>query len=161
MKILYVNHTSEVSGAERSLLDLLTALPATTRPRVAAPPGRLLTAVAGLGIDTTPIVGTAGSLRLHPVHTSRAAAEIGLAAIQVRRAAHRHGVDLIHANSIRAGIVVGLARAADNRARPRLPAAGSHHQRDDANDRVDRDDRGCELSIHGSSDGGGRARRAS
>lgn len=112
MKILYVNHTSEVSGAERSLLDLLAALPATTRPRVAAPPGRLLTAVAGLGIDTTPIVGTAGSLRLHPVHTSRAAAEIGLAAIQVRRAAHRHGVDLIHANSIRAGIVVGLARAA-------------------------------------------------
>jgi glycosyltransferase involved in cell wall biosynthesis len=112
MKILYVNHTSEVSGGERSLLDLLRALPATARPHVAAPPGRLLTAVARLGIDTTPIVGTAGSLRLHPVHTSRAAAEIGLAAIQVRRAAQRHDVDVIHANSIRAGIVVALARAA-------------------------------------------------
>jgi glycosyltransferase involved in cell wall biosynthesis len=112
MRILYVNHTSEVSGGERSLLSLLAALPDTAGLRVAAPQGRFLAAVEDLGIAVTPILGTAGSLRLHPVHTPRAVAELSVAASQVRRAARRHGAELIHANSIRAGIVVGLARGA-------------------------------------------------
>ena len=109
MRILYVNHTAEVSGAERSLLNLLAALPDTVTPCVATPPGRLATAVADLGIQTTTIVGTAGSLRVHPVNTPVALAEMSAAAVQVRRAARRHGAELLHANSIRAGVVLGLA----------------------------------------------------
>lgn len=109
MNVLYVNHTEVISGAERSLLSLLAGLPDELAPLVACPPGRLSEAVRALGIPTTAIAGTAGSLRLHPLHTPRALAELSLAAAQVRRAAHRHRAEVVHANSIRAGIVLGLA----------------------------------------------------
>jgi glycosyltransferase involved in cell wall biosynthesis len=109
MRVLYVNHTSEVSGAEHSLLSLLAALPDTVHARVATPPGRLAGAVEELGIPVTPIAGTAGSLRLHLLHTPRALAEMTVAAAQVRRASSQHGADVVHANSIRAGIVLGIA----------------------------------------------------
>jgi glycosyltransferase involved in cell wall biosynthesis len=110
VRVLYVSHTAVVSGGERSLLDLLAALPGTVEPLLATPPGPLQALAEQRGIATTPITGTAGSLRLHPAHTPRALAEMALAAIQVRRAAYRHGADLVHANSIRGGIVLALAR---------------------------------------------------
>jgi glycosyltransferase involved in cell wall biosynthesis len=112
VKVLYVNHTAEVSGAEHSLLTLLAAPPETVSPLVGAPRGRLAGAVAELGIPVTTIRGTAGSLRLHPLHTPRALAELSAAAWQVRRAARRERPDVVHANSIRAGIVLALARLA-------------------------------------------------
>lgn len=110
MDVLYVNHTAEVGGGERSLLTLLAGRTEGLRPCVATPAGPLAAAVRGLGIATTPIIGTAGSLRAHPLHTPRALGELSLAALQVRRAARRRGVRLIHANSVRAGIALGLAR---------------------------------------------------
>ncbi len=122
MRVLYVNHTAEVSGAERSLLSLLAALPDTVQPRVGAPRGRLSAAVEELDIPTATITGTAGSLRLHPLHTPRALAELSAASWQVRRVARRHRVEVVHANSIRAGIVLALARLA--------PAATVVHVRD-------------------------------
>jgi glycosyltransferase involved in cell wall biosynthesis len=122
VRVLYVNHTAQVSGAERSLLSLLAALPETVQPLLATPPGRLSVAVEELGVPTTPLTGTAGSLRLHPLHTPRALAELSAAALQVRRAARRTGVEVVHANSIRAGLVLALARLA--------PAATVVHVRD-------------------------------
>jgi L-malate glycosyltransferase len=110
VKVLYVSHTAVVSGAERSLLDLLVALPATVHPLLATPPGPLQALAQQRGVPTTAITGTAGSLRVHPLHTPRALAEMAVAAWQVRRAAARHGADVVHANSIRAGIVLGFAR---------------------------------------------------
>jgi glycosyltransferase involved in cell wall biosynthesis len=110
VKVLYVNHTAEVSGSERSMLTLLAALPARVEALVASPPGKLADAVQSLGIAVTPITSTAGSLRLHPVQTPRALAELSAAAWQVHRAAARHGAEVVHANSIRAGIELGLAR---------------------------------------------------
>jgi glycosyltransferase involved in cell wall biosynthesis len=109
VNVLYVNHTEVVSGAERSLLSLLGGLPAEVAALVASPRGRLSEAVERLGVPTTAITGTAGSLRLHPLHTPRALAELSLAGVQVRRAAARHRADVVHANSIRAGIVLALA----------------------------------------------------
>ena len=122
MRVLYVNHTAEVSGAEHSLLSLLAALPETVRPSVGAPRGRLSAAVEDLGIPVTPLTGTSGSLRLHPLHTPRALAELSAAAWQVRRLARRQRPEVVHANSIRAGIVLALARLA--------PAATVVHVRD-------------------------------
>jgi glycosyltransferase involved in cell wall biosynthesis len=122
MRVLYVNHTGEVSGGERSLLDLLASLPGEVEPLVATPPGRLREAVRELGIPTTAITGTAGSLRLHPLHTPQAVAEMSRAAFQVRRASARHRSEVVHANSIRAGIVLALARPG--------PAATVVHVRD-------------------------------
>jgi glycosyltransferase involved in cell wall biosynthesis len=122
VRALYVNHTAAISGAERSLLGLLAALPDTVHPTVAAPRGPLSGAVEELGIPLAPIVGTAGSLRLHPLHTPRALAELSAAAWQVRRLARRHRPDVVHANSIRAGVVLALARLA--------PTATVVHARD-------------------------------
>jgi glycosyltransferase involved in cell wall biosynthesis len=110
MKVLYTNHTGSVSGSERSLLTLLACLPPDVHARVATPAGPLADAVRELGIPVSEITATAGSLRLHPVQTPRALTEIGIAAVQVQRAARRHGAQVVHANSIRAGIELGLAR---------------------------------------------------
>jgi L-malate glycosyltransferase len=109
MRVLFVNHTAVVSGGERSLLELLSALDADVEPLLATPRGALAELAERRGIATTPIAGTAGSLRLHPLHTPRALLEMALAAWQVRRAAARHGAEVVHANSIRAGVVLALA----------------------------------------------------
>jgi glycosyltransferase involved in cell wall biosynthesis len=122
MRVLYVNHTAAVSGAERSLLALLAALPPSVDPLVASPRGRLSDAVEQLGLATTTIADTAGSLRVHPLHTPRALAEMSFAALQIGRAARRHRAEIVHANSIRAGLELALARAG--------PAASVVHVRD-------------------------------
>ena len=41
MRVLFVNHTSEVSGAERSLLTLITALGSSVEANLACPAGDL------------------------------------------------------------------------------------------------------------------------
>ena len=110
MRVLYVNHTGVVSGGERSLLILLQALGDRVEPLLATPPGALADRAEQLGVPTVLITGTAGSLRAHPVHTPRALIEMGLAAGQVRRAARRHRAEVLHANSIRAGLILALAR---------------------------------------------------
>jgi glycosyltransferase involved in cell wall biosynthesis len=109
VRVLYVNHTATVSGAERSLLVLLGALPPSVEPLLATPEGALASAARELGVPVTLLRGTAGSLRLHPVHTPRALAEMGRAATQLRRAARVHDAEVVHANSVRAGIELGLA----------------------------------------------------
>jgi L-malate glycosyltransferase len=111
MRILYVNHTAEISGGERSLLDLLEALPGEVLTDAVCPRGDLYRALKEAGVSVWPITGTAGSLRLHPLHTPRALAEMALAAPQLRRIARRRQSEIVHANSVRAGIVSGLARA--------------------------------------------------
>jgi glycosyltransferase involved in cell wall biosynthesis len=121
VRVLYVNHTGVVSGAERSLLILLQSLRDRVEPLLATPPGALADRAAQLGVPTVLITGTAGSLRPHPVHTPRALLEMGHAAGQVRRAARRHGAELVHANSIRAGLILALGRP---------PAATVVHVRD-------------------------------
>ena len=110
MKVLYVNHTAEISGGERSLLDLLGGLPEGVLRHAACPRGELYGALEQLGVSASPITGTSGSLRLHPLHTPRALAEMALAAAQLRGVARRQRSEIVHANSLRAGILAGLAR---------------------------------------------------
>lgn len=105
LNVLYVSHTGHLGGAELSLLDLLTALPAEVRPALACPAaGPLAGRAAAAGVRTVPIAGTAGSLKVTPARTSRAAVELAVAAGQVARAAVRLRADVIHANSVRAGL---------------------------------------------------------
>lgn len=110
MKILYVNHTAEIGGGERSLLSLLEAEPDAVEMRLAAPRGRLSEEAAALGVPAEPIPGTAGSLRLHPIHTPRAVVEIAAAGRAIQRIVRANGVELLHANSIRAGLILAAAR---------------------------------------------------
>ena len=104
MKVLFVNHTSSVSGGERSLLTAVDALREQLEICAACPPGPLADEFAARGIEVRPITSTAGSLRLHPLHTPRALYELARAGLEVRGQAAAVGADVVHANSIRAGI---------------------------------------------------------
>lgn len=105
MRVLYVNHTGRVSGGEISLLTLLSGLPAGIEPAVACPPGELTERVRELGVRVLPIPGTDASLRLHPTRTPRALLEMARAAAAVRHAAAAASAEVVHANSIRAGLI--------------------------------------------------------
>lgn len=112
MRVLYVDHTSLVSGAQRCLLDLVGHLPASVEPVVMCPPGRLAELSRALGVEVVDFPGTAASLRLHPLHTARASADMIRGARRVRDVARHMGAQVVHANSIRAGLIAGQARLA-------------------------------------------------
>jgi glycosyltransferase involved in cell wall biosynthesis len=109
MKVLFVNHTGIVSGAEHSLLTLIGGLPSEVVAGLACSEGRLAEMARERGIEVHPVRGTAGSLRLHPWHTSVAVAEIALSGMQVARVARRAGASVVHANSLRASLAGGIA----------------------------------------------------
>lgn len=109
MRILHVSHTATISGGEHSLLTLLSGMPPELELGVACPEGPLAAAVRLLGLPVHRIPGTSGSFRLHPVRTPRAAAEMGAAAVAVSRIARREGATVLHANSVRAGLITSLA----------------------------------------------------
>ena len=132
MKVLYLNHTGQVSGAERSLLDLLEGVPRDVPAGVACPPGPLASAVRRLGLPVASVDGTVGSFRLHAWHTPRAAVDVVRSAFVVRRLAQRSGANLVHANSVRAGLIATLARRLGGppvvvHVRDCLPPGGASH----------------------------------
>lgn len=108
VRVLFASHTGHVSGGEHSLLDLLAALPTGVSAEVACPPGDLARRLP----RSHPIPGTDASLRLHPLFTPRAVARMARAGWRLRAIARRTGADVVHANSIRAGLVALVARAA-------------------------------------------------
>jgi L-malate glycosyltransferase len=101
-----------VSGAERSLLELLAGLPYDVDPVVACPPGELADQVRWLAVPCLELPETVVSFRLHPWHTPRGISQIVAAATYMRRLADVFAIDLVHANSVRSGLVAGLASTA-------------------------------------------------
>jgi L-malate glycosyltransferase len=110
VKVLYLSHTAQVSGAERALLTLLAELPHRVDPVVACPDGPLAAAVAALGVPVVSVAGTDASLRLHPLHTPRALADMARTMSEVHGVARRTQPDIVHANSSRAGIIAAGSR---------------------------------------------------
>jgi L-malate glycosyltransferase len=110
MRVLYVNQTAQVSGAERSLLALLDGLGEEVEPLAACPRGELDAALRERDIAPLPILGTGTSFRLHPLHTARGLGEIALSSLQVRRRVSGAAPDLVHANTTRASLLALLAR---------------------------------------------------
>ena len=74
MRILHLNHTGVVSGAELSLLTLVDVLRTRHEVLLAAPPGDLLVRAGGLGVPTIAVRGSDVSWKLHPWPTPRALA---------------------------------------------------------------------------------------
>lgn len=113
MRILYVNHTSLVSGAERSLLELIGLARVDADVILACPPGELMDRARAAGIATAELdlsgLGFASSLPAAVLRIARASR-------QVRALARRHDVDVVHAASPRAGLLA----AACILSRPRL-----------------------------------------
>jgi glycosyltransferase involved in cell wall biosynthesis len=110
MRVLYANQTAQVSGAERSLLDLIAHLPPDVEPHVAAPRGALSEELGRRGIAWTELPAVDLSFRLHPLHTTRGLAHLAAAARGLRRAARRVAPDILHANTTRATLTALPAR---------------------------------------------------
>jgi glycosyltransferase involved in cell wall biosynthesis len=109
MNVLYVGHTSLMSGAERALLEILRTVPPGVTPALLCPPGNLAEEATGSGVPVSLYRGTDVSLRLNPVSALSALGELAGAVLAIRRAARRTNADLIHANSIRAGVMAVIA----------------------------------------------------
>jgi glycosyltransferase involved in cell wall biosynthesis len=109
-RVLMVNHTGQVSGAEHSLLALMAGLRACELSCTLACPfdGPLASIARTAGCEVREITGTEGNLRLHPTRTAKAVGEIALTALQVARLAHVIGADIVHANSLRASLSAGV-----------------------------------------------------
>lgn len=108
-RVLFVNQTATMSGAEHSLLSLLSGLPAESVAGVACPPGDLSAALAAMGVPVWPLEGTAVSFRLHPRYTTRGLARIAADAARLRMIARSARADIVHANTARAGLITALA----------------------------------------------------
>src|SRR5262245_8730919 len=91
---------------------LLEALPPDVAPRLACPLAPLQREAANRGVATVTITESVGSRKLHPVHTTVALGAMARASAGIYRAAHAWRPDLLHANSIRAGLLAApVARA--------------------------------------------------
>jgi glycosyltransferase involved in cell wall biosynthesis len=110
-RVLFLSHTGAQSGAENAMLRLLDAIPAQRERAVACPPGGRLEASLQLrGFRQHPLPGTDISLRLRPVPTVNGVVQIVRSAVALRRIAARERPDVIHANSIRAGLIAVATR---------------------------------------------------
>lgn len=105
MRILLVEFTSAVSGAERSLLELVQGLRDEHELTLACPAGPLADRGRRLGIEVLPIPASQLTFRLHPRHTLRGLAGMARAAHRLRAIVRALRPDVVHANSIRAGLL--------------------------------------------------------
>jgi glycosyltransferase involved in cell wall biosynthesis len=107
--VLYVNHTARVSGGERSLLELLAALPHHVEPILACPDGDLSRRANAMGVRTVRIDPLQVGFGSGPGELLRAPGTFVRAAARVARLSQRLRVDAIHATSARAGIAAAGA----------------------------------------------------
>jgi L-malate glycosyltransferase len=110
VRILFANHTADWSGAEVAMMRLISGLRGGHALAVACPNrGRLAAAVHAAGIQHLPLPPADVSLRTHPILTPLGIGQLMLAGVALRVAAQRHGADVIHANSLRAGLSGAVA----------------------------------------------------
>jgi glycosyltransferase involved in cell wall biosynthesis len=110
VRILFANHTADWSGAEVALMRLLTRLSADHDCAVAAPaPGRLPEILDAAGIRRFEIPAGDLSLRLDAVQTPLGLARLVAGGVRLRAVARRFGADVIHANSLRTGLMGAVA----------------------------------------------------
>ena len=111
VKILFYNHTGTVSGAERVMLLILAGLnPVKFETSVICPAeGELCQLVMELGIPVRSIGTLQARFTRRPDHLVRYLISFGKIMLQLRRQVREQQPDLIHANTIRAGLAVTAA----------------------------------------------------
>ena len=113
MRIVYVNHTANVSGAERVLLDMLKGLDRNRYEPVLICPseGRLWNEVRPLDVQCKPLSSVSARFSLRPDRLLGAIGSMGKAILALRRQVNDLRPDLVHANTIRSGIMATVATA--------------------------------------------------
>jgi glycosyltransferase involved in cell wall biosynthesis len=110
-RILYANHTGLVSGAERVLVDILRGLNRDCyEARVLCPAeGELSGLVAAEGIQWLPAPSLNARFTWRPDRLIRYAASLCQAIAAMRKSIASANPDLVHANTLRAGIMASCA----------------------------------------------------
>lgn len=116
-RILYVNHTGLVSGAERVLLSMLQVLDRTQyEPYVLCPAeGGLSELVEELDAPCIPIPSLEARFTWRPDRLFRYAGSLWRTVLAARKAIQRLDPEIVHANTLRAGVVTTLATTGTNR----------------------------------------------
>jgi glycosyltransferase involved in cell wall biosynthesis len=109
--VLYVSHTGALGGAEWSLLELVQGMRSRVDVAVACPPGELADSVCDLNVPRFTIRPVPLGFRLSTRATARGLVRAIGATFDIGRAARHFRADVVHANSVRAGIVAIAARA--------------------------------------------------
>jgi L-malate glycosyltransferase len=110
MRILFYNHTGLFSGAERVLLDICANLDRDSfEPIIACPSGDLAQRVAALGIPSMPIEELNMRFTWRPDRMISYCYELVRRALAFRRVVAQSEPDIVHANSVRAGVIATLA----------------------------------------------------
>jgi glycosyltransferase involved in cell wall biosynthesis len=134
LRVVYLDHTAQLSGAELALLRLLEALTEVEAHVILAEEGPLVDRLlqAGLSVEVLPMHARTRALRKDSVHPGRlplrAAWDTLVYSLTLARRLRRLGPDVVHTNSLKSGIYGSIAaRFAD------VPVAWY------LNDRVDAD----------------------
>ena len=111
-RILYVNHTGCISGAERVLIETVRTLDREHyEPIVACPVhGALTEELKALGVATVPLPVVQARFASRPDRIARSVMALARATRALHAVVRGFSPDLIHANSVRAGIMATLAR---------------------------------------------------
>jgi glycosyltransferase involved in cell wall biosynthesis len=113
MRILYVNHTGHVSGSERVLIDTLRVLDRERYEPVVMCPmhGGLAEEILATRVECLPLPSFRARFAMHPGQIVRSLFPVFKAAQALRRQIRVLAPGLIHANSVRAGLLATLAAA--------------------------------------------------
>ena len=106
--VLYVNHVSQISSGEESLLDLMTRLDRNRFvPVLACPPGDLAARAEAAGIRTEPLPMPRFHRTRNPLKVSTYALSWVVGANQLRRIIRDLAPKIVHANSATAQLFTG------------------------------------------------------
>ena len=110
VKILFYNHTGQVGGAERLLLTLLEQLDRSKFDSILVCPaeGPLRELANQASVPTQPIDGLKARFTWRLGHLFRYLLSFVQIILQVRKKVSDIEPDLIHANSVRAGLVATM-----------------------------------------------------
>lgn len=111
MRVVYVNHTGHVSGAERILLDVLRGIDRTRiEPYVLCPAeGRLASEIRAQDVPCLPLPPANVRFAMRPDRILRSVAPFWKAIVELRKHILELGPDVVHANTVRSGIAATVA----------------------------------------------------
>jgi glycosyltransferase involved in cell wall biosynthesis len=110
LKILFYNHTGQISGAERVLLTILARLKRDDlQPQLLSPEGELQNNARAAGVTCRKVPELEARFAWRLTLLFRYFISFLAVMAQVRRSVREARPDLIHANSIRAGLVISAA----------------------------------------------------
>ncbi|RXZ81484.1 glycosyltransferase [Paenibacillaceae bacterium] len=107
MKVAFYNHTSDISGAEISMMTAASHMTRAT-PTVYAPPGELLHRASSAGIAVSPVESYRARMSRNPLRLLKDMLGMMGAGLRFARQVRRSDVDIVHANSLRAGMMASL-----------------------------------------------------